>query len=206
MGADVGRRPLRRQVLYVAVRALLHGRRTVHHLEGGDGVTAAEVVDQPLDDPVWIAQAGRVVGPLGSGCRDSAQDRLREAPGPPAELDRRGHDGVDGRAQVVQLIGAHAQQVAGVRVEGSGDEPVDQPVTGPAHPHRAVDELGDEGPVASRQLRSLQHRRQDQVGVRAFLVDAGLGVPVTLTAKGIAAGDCGSATVPCTAVVPRSRM
>ena len=51
-------------VLHVAVGPLGHLGRLVHRRERGEPSVCAEVGDEPLDDPVRVAQARGVVGPV----------------------------------------------------------------------------------------------------------------------------------------------
>ena len=86
--AHRGGHPLRRQVLHVAVLALGDRRRGVHHGEGGEGVIGTEVGGQPLDDPVRVAEPGRLVGPgdrvVGHPAQDGVHQAARAGRAPPA--------------------------------------------------------------------------------------------------------------------------
>ena len=62
LGAHLGRHPLRRRVLVVAVVPLDRHGPLVHRLERLDRVVGPEVGGEPLDDPVGIAQAGASSG------------------------------------------------------------------------------------------------------------------------------------------------
>ena len=106
------------------------------------------------------------------GGRHPPQDGVAQT----ADAPRRGFDGGTDRrvgrgVEERQLEGPDPQPGPGGVVDpiGIGQEPIDQPVAGPAHPGGAVDEFGRERPI---ERAAGQHRRQREVGVGALGVDA----------------------------------
>ena len=164
--------PLRRLVLHVAVVPGGHRRRAVHRLERGDGLVRSEIVGESAKDPVRLAEAGRLVGP---GHRQAGGDLAQHGVEQTLELGRGGLDGgpdrgVSRRGEEGELERPEPQPGPGRRVDavGVGEEAVDEPVTGPTHAGDAVDQLGDEGPIASVEAAAIEQRGQQEVGVGAL--------------------------------------
>ena len=152
LGADVFGGPLRRGILRVPVRPLVHGGRPVHRLEGGEGVFMSKIRNQTLHDPVRVAEASCVVGPLGIVVGNATKHGFDQPACSPRQLDRGRDDRVCRCAQEVQLVSAHPQHCPSANVELSVDVPIRQPVARPPHAHGSVHDLGYEAPVTLGQL------------------------------------------------------
>ena len=87
------------------------------------------------------------------------------------EADGLAHRGVCRHAGEVQLVGAEPQQRAGGGVGRCSDEPIDEGVAGAPHPGGAVDEVGGEAVVHVGQLGTVQFAVEDEVRVRALVLD-----------------------------------
>jgi hypothetical protein len=78
---------------------------------------------------------------------------------------------VGGDAGERQLIRPEPEQRARGRVRGGVDEAVDERVTRPPHPGRAVDEVGGEPAVGVGELRTIERGREREVGERTLRLD-----------------------------------
>ena len=156
--ADRLRHPLAGEVLHVAVGSLGDRRRLVHPLEDARWRPRAEVAPESVDDPVGIAEPGRVVGPRRPSAsatrRRTAFTRPRAAFGAISTVSPTAACG--GICEEVELVGAEAERVADAEVELAGDEAVDEEVAGALHARGAVDELGGEVAVARLERRALR--------------------------------------------------
>ena len=121
--------------------------------ECGKGIGLAEILSEARDDPVGIAQPGRIVGELTGALatrRKTAFTNGSRAFG--SHGDRRAHGRVGGRAEERELIGAEAKGGARREVGRMPDEAVGEPIARSPHAHGAVDELGGEGAITVREV------------------------------------------------------
>jgi hypothetical protein len=170
--ADEIGHPLRGEVLHVAVGALGDRRSLVHPRQGGERVGVTELVAQAGDDPVGVAQAGGVVGPVDRRGGDASEHGVDEpARAGRGELDGGADRRVRGHPGERQLVRAEVQERAQLLRRRLEHEAIDEEGAGAAHARRAVDEVGGEAAVALVEPAVAQQGRQHQVGVGALVLD-----------------------------------
>jgi len=103
----------------------------------------------------------------------SAKYSVAERPSPPRSFGDRGvHCCMRRNTRPVELVGTQPEDGPYLRFDTVVQESVDKVVTGPTHPGRSVDQVGNKRPVSSVQTATIQRRSQSQVGVGAVAFDA----------------------------------